>query len=256
MAQNRKTGAEASKWGHDAATLIANQIGANRLSVIANDFEWKGLKVTLHSAAEGNSSVGVTYKTLSRIQLIVGAFEVAPGKFDLWSITPDACKDALRDSPTGKGKVALLTKGTFTEFGKFEQKVFLPVGPIQTELVTTLELLEFRAPEGKMRLVAHSKRERRADLTLAKRNEIRAKNGCLICEACGSTEKDFPDSIGEACFEVHHKAPLSEVADETETRLADLAMLCANCHRMIHRSEPMPTVEAFKTILAASRRAN
>jgi 5-methylcytosine-specific restriction protein A len=126
---------------------------------------------------------------------------------------------------------------------------FREVTTDQTELVPTLELLEFRATEGKKRLVAHFKRERRADLTLAKRNEIRAKHGWLICEACACAEKDFPDSIGEACFEVHHKAPLSGVADETETCLADLAMLCANCHRMIHRSEPMPTVEAFKRVL-------
>ena len=112
-----------------------------------------------------------------------------------------------------------------------------------------LELLEFRAKEGKRRLVAHFKRERRADLTLAKRNEIRALHGSLFCEACACAERDLPDAIGEACFEVHHKAPLSDVADEVETSLADLAMLCANCHRMIHRSEPMPTVEAFRRIL-------
>jgi 5-methylcytosine-specific restriction protein A len=33
------------------------------------------------------------------------------------------------------------------------------------------------------------------------------------------------------------------------TRLADLAILCANCHRMIHKTRPLMSVEEFKRVV-------
>ncbi|MFC5863815.1 HNH endonuclease [Acidicapsa dinghuensis] len=35
-------------------------------------------------------------------------------------------------------------------------------------------------------------------------------------------------------FEVHHVIPISEIG-MTRTKLKDLALLCANCHRYVHR---------------------
>jgi hypothetical protein len=105
--------------------LIAKRIGAKKLSAKSNEFEWKGQRITIHSARHGNLGIGVTYKTLPRIQVIVGAFEVAPDEFELWSISPEVFQANMRDSPTGKGKTALLQKKTFTEQGKFETKLFL-----------------------------------------------------------------------------------------------------------------------------------
>lgn len=121
-----------------------------------------------------------------------------------------------------------------------------------SEDVPSVELLEFQGLEGRKKLAQHFRRERRADLAIAKRNEIRANYGQLICEACDIREQDFPKSIGEACFEVHHKIPLADLSEEVETRLIDLAMLCANCHRMIHRCNPMPTVAGLRKLLQAS----
>jgi predicted HNH restriction endonuclease len=37
---------------------------------------------------------------------------------------------------------------------------------------------------------------------------------------------------------VHHVVPLSEMEETTETRLEDLAIVCANCHRVIHLRTP------------------
>jgi len=41
----------------------------------------------------------------------------------------------------------------------------------------------------------------------------------------------------------HHTVPMSESAADHRTRLTDLAIVCANCHRMIHRGRPRPTVQ-------------
>ena len=57
--------------------------------------------------------------------------------------------------------------------------------------------------------------------------------GRLICEICGCIEPEDP--LGESIFEAHHIFPLA-AGEERKTKLGDLALLCANCHRMLHRA--------------------
>lgn len=116
-------------------------------------------------------------------------------------------------------------------------------------LPPAIELFEIQAKEGRKRLVSHLKRERNPGLITAKRNEVRVNKGCLICEACGQSEKKLPKDIAEACFEVHHKTPLSKLKAQTVTKLVDLSLLCANCHRMTHRGKPMLTLQALRNLL-------
>ena len=55
------------------------------------------------------------------------------------------------------------------------------------------------------------------------------------CMACGFNFRKFYGEIGKDFIEVHHVVPLSE-AGRTETNPeTDLIVLCANCHRIIHR---------------------
>ena len=39
---------------------------------------------------------------------------------------------------------------------------------------------------------------------------------------------------GEKCLVVHHKKQLKDIDQPVETRVSDLAVVCANCHMMIH----------------------
>jgi len=56
--------------------------------------------------------------------------------------------------------------------------------------------------------------------------------------------------------EVHHLVPLGKDSGERVTSLEDLAVLCANCHRAIHRLGPsMPTVPELRRLLEKSRKA-
>ena len=68
---------------------------------------------------------------------------------------------------------------------------------------------------------------------------------------------DFQVEYGLADFcEVHHRVPLADGDSERETRLEELAVLCANCHRAIHRLGPeMPTVEELRRRIEERRRA-
>jgi predicted HNH restriction endonuclease len=62
-------------------------------------------------------------------------------------------------------------------------------------------------------------------------------DGRLRCEVpnCGFDFEATYGQIGKGFIEVHHVRPLSEVDGPTVTRLEDLAIVCANCHAMIHR---------------------
>ena len=70
------------------------------------------------------------------------------------------------------------------------------------------------------------------------RNEAINIHG-LECAACGFNFQEFYGDWGKGFIEVHHIQPLSEnKGRETETNPeTDLAVLCANCHRMVHRKK-------------------
>lgn len=101
------------------------------------------------------------------------------------------------------------------------------------------EALPIWAEEGTVTLRKHQNRERSRILVEAKRRAFRAEFGALCCEACSMSESELPAGLGESCFDVHHLELLGARAGPVITTLNDLALLCANCHRMIHRSSPM-----------------
>jgi 5-methylcytosine-specific restriction enzyme A len=99
--------------------------------------------------------------------------------------------------------------------------------------------------EGDPRLVAHLHRERNAKIVKIKKNIVFKETGKLCCEVCGF---DFNAAYGEAGLgfcEVHHKVPLSRSKGIVKTELNDLAIVCSNCHRIIHRTKPLPTLSSF-----------
>lgn len=68
---------------------------------------------------------------------------------------------------------------------------------------------------------------------LAKTQALNANNGRIKCECC---KFDFLETYGQIGFnfiECHHKIHIS--TGERITRIEDLALVCSNCHRMLHR---------------------
>jgi 5-methylcytosine-specific restriction protein A len=68
------------------------------------------------------------------------------------------------------------------------------------------------------------------------------------CEACGMDFAKKYGSIGVGYIEAHHLKPVSTL-EKMRTELdpaIDFAVLCAICHRMIHRSEHVGDVAAFR----------
>ncbi|MFJ2270283.1 HNH endonuclease [Streptomyces sp. NPDC088846] len=59
----------------------------------------------------------------------------------------------------------------------------------------------------------------------------------LQCEVCAFDFGLSYGALGKGYIEVHHRLPL-HASGPRETKLDDLAFLCANCHRMCHKSRP------------------
>lgn len=98
----------------------------------------------------------------------------------------------------------------------------------------------------------HRARERNRAIVKKKKAAVLATGGTLACEACAIVFADMYAPVGGDYIEVHHRVPLY-VSGPTKTKLVDLALICANCHRMIHRSKPGLKVEELAKIVEGNR---
>jgi 5-methylcytosine-specific restriction enzyme A len=105
--------------------------------------------------------------------------------------------------------------------------------------------------EGDFSYRLHKRYERNRKIVDEKKSETLATLGHLRCECC---EFDFADGYGELGFgyiEAHHRKPVFKMKPGEKTRLSDLALLCSNCHRMIHsRREPLEIGEVRLAVRA------
>lgn len=86
-------------------------------------------------------------------------------------------------------------------------------------------------PEGHLMTSQHRRRDRRLRTKLL----ATTTDDQLVCAICEFTAPPFVRQLRESFFETHHIRPLSEIKGITETKIADLSLLCASCHRFIHR---------------------
>ena len=105
-----------------------------------------------------------------------------------------------------------------------------------TEATVRDEVLEGFEGAAKRRFVLHRRRE--AGLRRKKLQEaLRRNDGRLVCEV-PNCEFDFAERygvLGVGYAQIHHKELLSEAPKEgRKVTLDDLAVVCANCHVMIH----------------------
>jgi 5-methylcytosine-specific restriction protein A len=90
-------------------------------------------------------------------------------------------------------------------------------------------------PEGRILLRTHQTRERNSKAIKDKKAEVLRKTGTLLCEVCNFNFQAMYGERGREFIECHHTVPLAELTPGQKTRIADLALVCANCHRMLHR---------------------
>lgn len=108
---------------------------------------------------------------------------------------------------------------------------------------------ELEPQEGRFLVRIHRSRERNRKIVERKKAHALKEHGVLECECCGF---DFAQTYGErghGYIECHHKKPVSEIEVGQPTRLDDLALVCSNCHRMIHRTRPWLTISQLNTLV-------
>lgn len=85
--------------------------------------------------------------------------------------------------------------------------------------------------EGRWLTVRHRQRDQR----LRQRLLTKLRGTELQCEMCNVSPPPIDRGFQESRYEAHHRVPLAEAEHERETRVADMALLCACCHRTLHK---------------------
>jgi hypothetical protein len=84
-----------------------------------------------------------------------------------------------------------------------------------------------------------------------RRAALHSANG--VCEACGTDYSSFLEGLGRHVLQVHHRQQLGLATEPQLNCVEDLAVLCANCHQMIHAdtSNALPVEELRRRFLAS-----
>jgi len=123
----------------------------------------------------------------------------------------------------------------------------------EAEKLIVTEDEESRFPEGKERFKKHRYLERDSQIVKKAKTNRYIKTGELKCDAC---ETDFSDKYGDlgiGFIEAHHIIPVSSLGGKVNTKISDLALVCSNCHRMLHRGKNI-TVDKLKEIIRANKK--
>lgn len=108
------------------------------------------------------------------------------------------------------------------------------------------------AEEGQILTRQHRVRERNRGIVERRKAKALREHGRLHCEAC---DFDFSISYGErggGFIECHHTRPVSTLRPGEKTKLEELALLCANCHRMIHIRRPWMSVGELRQLIQST----
>jgi hypothetical protein len=104
------------------------------------------------------------------------------------------------------------------------------------------------APQGEDLSATENRRERQLIWSRSREKTLRdakireairnSPDGVLRCEVpgCGFCFEAIYGDVGKKFAHVHHLNALNASDDEIQTTLKDLAIVCANCHAMIHRN--------------------
>ena len=112
---------------------------------------------------------------------------------------------------------------------------------------------EEEGEEGRALTRFHRYRERDTSLVKRKKQRTLKEQQSLTCEVCKFDFERFYGDRGHGFIECHHTRPLSELSQEGErTKLADLSLVCSNCHRMIHKSRPWLAISQLQELVKQS----
>jgi 5-methylcytosine-specific restriction protein A len=108
--------------------------------------------------------------------------------------------------------------------------------------------------EGRYLLRLHAYRERNPKLRRQKIKSVVDAGGTLACQVCRFDFATTYGDRGQGYIECHHVEPL-HVGGEKVRSIKDLALLCSNCHRMIHTKPPWPSPAELAELIERQKRS-
>lgn len=104
-------------------------------------------------------------------------------------------------------------------------------------------------PEGRLVERKHKARERNSQVISLAKDKFRIKHGRLFCQACGFDFEQVYGDIGKDFIEGHHTIAVKDMKPDHKTKVEDIAMLCSNCHRMVHKRRPWLTINEMNRLI-------
>lgn len=122
----------------------------------------------------------------------------------------------------------------------------LTAGDHEVEVYDEL-ILEF--PEGKEIEKIHKSRERNSQVIQIAKSIFKQRNGKLFCQICGFDFEKVYGEVGKDFIEGHHTIAVSDMKLDHKTRPEEIALLCSNCHRMVHKKRPWLSLNDLNNLL-------
>jgi len=132
-------------------------------------------------------------------------------------------------------------------------------GTVWWDALITLELSRWnRLPknEKSKRIEKENRREvkegeqYRTEVKFRKRHrgliEEKKENSDYRCEVCEMKFEEVYGDIGRDYIIAHHKEPIGSRKKASNTTLDDIALVCANCHAMLHRRERLMSISELR----------
>lgn len=169
----------------------------------------------------------------------------------------------LNSVETGKGmkNLSKLDRKIFDEFSEKRDllnSIVAQIIHINNDDSIRLEILAIEEDEqtwndsvieGSIIYKLHKSRERSVKIVAMKKKWASERYGKLVCEVCEFDFLEYYGELGADFIECHHRTPLSSLKVSSKTSLADLALVCANCHRMLHKKIDVLSIEDLKGLI-------
>jgi len=104
-------------------------------------------------------------------------------------------------------------------------------------------------PEGKIVERTHRARERNSKVVELAKHNFKLKHGRLFCQVCKFDYNKVYGKVGDGFIEGHHTIWVSNMPADYKTKPEEIALLCANCHRMVHRKRPWLNMDQLQDLL-------
>jgi HNH endonuclease len=153
---------------------------------------------------------------------------------------------------TGKFAAALAGTKTFQTYWSEGESLWVLSGlswqdPSEPPTNTTLDPQS--VPEGGQKQRLHLVRERNQTIVRAAKKIALQRDGALNCAACHFCFTEVYGPLGTGFIEAHHSKPVSTLKQGSRTSVNDIVLLCANCHRMIHRGPKTMSLNELRSLL-------